>query len=80
MLTYFGEWAVSVHQNGWLGPLLSQKMTASVNCNGQPEIGCLCLVDWLAGPEAQNKIGCQICVWLQAPLPDYRTLCSPAPL
>ena len=34
--------------------------------------GCL-----TAGPAAQQEIGCKIGVWLQAPLPDYRTSCSP---
>ena len=38
-----------------------------------PQSGC-----WLAGPLALADISCQICVWLQAPQPDYRTLCNPA--
>jgi hypothetical protein len=27
--------------------------------------------DWLAVAEGLQKIRCQICVWLQSPLPDY---------
>ena len=42
---------------GWPGHLLSQRMTASVHWSGWPEISCLGIVDWLAGPEAQQEIG-----------------------
>ena len=41
--------------------------------DAQTDNVCLSLLEWL---EQDN--GCQICVWLQAPLPDYYTLCRPA--
>jgi hypothetical protein len=71
--------AASVHKNGWLGLLLSQRIAVSVFGNGYLgqtkallEIGCLNLVDWLADP----VYGCQIYVWMQAPLAEYHTVCS----
>ena len=65
--------AASIHQNGWLGRSLARDWLPQC----LRKAVCLSQVDWLTGPLARAEIGCQICVWLQAPLPDYRTLCSP---
>ena len=58
--------------------LVSQNAERLTGMLAKPDIGCLSLVDLLCGPGTKKEIGCQICVWLQAPLPDYHTLCRAA--